>query len=343
MTFQLPPIIRLVLPCLLALAFIAPASAQDIEESGRAHIYEFLNVTVNPRAAAMGNSFVAMKNDVSTIFSNPAALSTMSADSSGRDQVVSAGFTKHILDINEGYVAYGMPVKEGAPDRVAAAIQYIDYGTFKGANGVGELTDDFGAREFALTLAYSGIVRDGIRYGAAFKFITSALVTGSSVEESRTSSGIAFDLGAFYEYEPLLMTFGLSAMNIGHQLSTYAGLRESLPFNLQFGISKKLERLPLTLHLNFHNLSRDREGRGLFFALNNFSVGGEFVLGKVVRLRFGYDNQLRRDLKVPRGSGIAGFSGGFGLAFKQYTFDYALSDNGYAFQSLHRIGGSMAF
>jgi hypothetical protein len=238
----------------------------------------------------MGNTFVAVKNDPNTIFSNPAALGTLQPDSMGKAFKLSAGFLKHIKDINEGYISFGAPADSlfGIPGGFAAAVQYIDYGTFDGRDINGEHTSDFGAKEFAVNVAYAGDFRS-VNYGIGLKFISSSLVSGSSVQDY-SSMGAALDLGLFYEYEPLLMTFGVSALNIGTQLSTYAGLDEPLPFNLQFGVSKKLERLPLTLHLAFRRLSRDREGRNLFYAFHDFSVGGEFILGRVVRLRFGYEN-----------------------------------------------------
>jgi hypothetical protein len=330
---------------LLTLSFATTLRAQDEEQvSGRAHVFEFLNVATNPRQAALGGSFVAMKNDPNTIFGNPAALSTIIPDSAGRDSRLSFGFTKHILDINEGSLVYAAPTPEsiGIGGTYSAGVQYIDYGSFTERNNKGESLGEFGAREVALTIAYSNIFPSRIRYGIGAKFISSSLVSGSSVQ-NYSSSGAAFDAGLFYEFDSLLMTAGIVAQNIGTQFSTYAGVDEALPFNLQLGVSKKLEKLPLTLFLTFRNLTRDREGRGLFFALNDFALGGEFVMGKVVRLRLGYENQKRRDLKLPSGSGLSGFSFGVGLNFNRYQIDYALSSLGAAFQPLHRMGASMAF
>lgn len=321
----------------------SPVWAQSDETSGRAAIYEFLNIPVNPRAAAMGNAFVAMKNDQNTLFSNPAALATLEADSLGRSYKVSAGFLKHIKDINEGFVSFGAPADSlfGISGGFAAGVQYIDYGTFDGRDINAAPTGEFGAQEISLNFGYGGNFR-GIHFGVGAKLISSSLVSGSSVEDF-SSLGGALDAGLFYEYEPLLMTFGVSALNIGTQFSTYAGVDEPLPFNLQLGISKKLERLPLTLHVAFRRLSRDREGRNLFYALNDFAVGGEFVLGRVVRLRFGYENQKRRDLKVPKGNGLAGFSLGTGINVKQYQFDFAYNMQGHAFSPLIRFGVSMSW
>jgi hypothetical protein len=325
------------------LSVAAPLYAQSDETSGRASIYEFLHIATSPRTAAMGNAYVAMKDDPNTLFTNPAALATITADSFGRANRLSVGFLKHVLDINEGYIAFASPSDSlfGIAGGIGAGVQYIDYGNFQGYDVNGEATSEFGAREFALGVAYAGNFRN-IHLGLGAKFISSNLVSGSSTGDF-SSTGGAIDIGAFYEYEPALMTFGVSALNIGTQFSTYAGLDEPMPFNLQFGVSKKLERLPLTLHLAFRRLTRDREGRSLFYALNDFAVGGEFILGRVVRLRFGYENQKRRDLKVPKGSGLSGFSLGTGIYVKQYQFDFSYSNQGHAFAPLLRFGGTMAW
>jgi len=323
---------------------VGAARAQDADNtSARAHVFEFLNVVTNPRAAALGNAFTSMKNDPNAFFSNPATLSTLGQnDSLPIVRALGFGFTKYILDINEGFISYDQRMGDSGNGSFGAGVQYIDYGTFQGYDTKGLATGDFGAREFALSVGYSNIAPHNVHYGVSVKFISSSLVSGSSVA-NYSASGIAADAGLFYDLESALMTFGLSALNIGTQLKTYAGVQEALPFNLSLGISKKLERLPLTVHLAFHNLTRDREGRDLFFALNDFSFGGEFTLGKALRLRIGYENQKRRDLKLPTGSGLAGFSLGAGVVVKQYQFDYSFNSLGLAFQPLHRLGVGIAF
>ena len=212
---------------------------------------------------------------------------------------IAFGFTKLALDLNQGYVAYSQPAPEflGENNWIGIGVIYNDWGTFPGADNAGQPTQDFSAGDAAISLAFSGLIPEQpVHYGVAVKYISSTLVSGSY-----SASAIAADLGVFYDNKPLLLTIGLSALNIGTQLSNYADIKENLPFNLQLGVSKKLERLPLTLHLAFRNLTRDREGRNMFYALNDFSLGGEFNVSKVIRLRFGYENQKRRDLKTPEG------------------------------------------
>ncbi len=319
------------------------AFAQDQSNtSGRAHVYDFLNVVTNPRAAGLGNAFVAMKNDPNAFFSNPATLSTLTqGDTLPVERAIGFGFTKYILDINEGYISYDQTLAD-SNGSIGAGVQYIDYGTFQGYDTRGLATSDFGARELALSVGYSNVAPHNVHYGVAVKFISSSLVSGSSVA-NYSSTGIAADAGLYYEFKPALMTFGVSALNIGTQLKTYAGVQEALPFDLTVGFSKKLERLPLTVHLSFHNLTRDLEGHNFFFALNDFSFGGEFAIGKILRLRVGYENQKRQDLKLPTGSGLAGFSLGAGIVVKRYQFDYSFNSLGLAFQPLHRLGVGIAF
>lgn len=312
------------------------------ENSGRAGAFGILTITPGPRAAAMGNTFVAMKDDPTTLFSNPAALSTQTKrDSAAPGSLISFGFNKMALDMNQGYLAYSQPAPDflGSDAWIAAGIVYTDYGTFTGADNVGQLTNDFSAGEAALSIAYSSIIPDQpVRYGVALKYISSTIVSGSY-----SSSAIAADLGIFYESKPLLLTIGASALNIGKQLSSYDGITENLPFNLQLGVSKKLERLPLVVHLAFRNITRDREGRSFWYALNDFSIGGEFTMSKVVRLRFGYENQKRRDLETPSGLGMGGFSFGLGLVFQKLHIDYSLSAMGPAVSDVHRFGAAYLF
>jgi hypothetical protein len=322
------------------------ANAQVDNISGRTHVFEFLVNTPNPRAAALGNSFVAMKNDVNTLFTNPAALATMEPrDSMSPAQRAALGFTSYGISMSEGYLVYGSRFTDDDPEdgTYAAGIQYRDYGTMDGYNSLAQPTGEFSATEIAISVAYANTIPEQpVKYGLGVKFISSSLVSGSTTGDY-SSAGVAADVGVMYVNEPLLLTIGVSALNIGTQTKTYAGIKEDLPFNFQFGISKKLERLPLTIHLAFHNLTRDLEDRDFLYAFNDFSIGGEFQLGKALRLRFGLENQKRRELKTPAGQGLAGFSFGLGFEFQKFTFDYGLSAMGPGFADLNRLGLTYSF
>src|SRR5439155_22507175 len=91
-----------------ALAQNGSTLSQD-ENSGRAQLYDLLKIVPTPRAAALGNSFVAMKNDPNTIFSNPAALSSQIKRDSlapGSDLSIAGGAV--VTGITQGAIVFSM-------------------------------------------------------------------------------------------------------------------------------------------------------------------------------------------------------------------------------------------
>ncbi len=323
---------------------IGQASAQTLPVSSRASLSDILNKPLSPRAAAMGDAYVAVPDDPNTIFTNPAAISSLEIQDSSRLNAVSLSYSHYVLDLNEGAVVYEHPVPEGflfAGD-FAAGVQYFSGGSSVEANAVGDPIGTFNTGDVALDLAYSSTASNGLHYGAGVKFVSSSLVSGSSVQ-NYGASWMAADLGLYYALERANMTFGFSVLNLGTELGTYAGVGDPVLPNVQVGATIRPPHLPLLLSLAFQNLTRDREGRNIFYALDDFCVGGEFTLGKVVRLRFGYQNELRHELNVPTGNGFGGFSGGIGLHIKRYDIDFALDDQGPDFGSFVRFGLRTAF
>lgn len=142
-------------------------------------------------------------------------------------------------------------------------------------------------------------------------------------------------------------------------MSTYAGQREDLPYDLQFAVSKRLRYLPFRLTILAHHLhqwkiryddpnaqeddvllfggeesdSKGNPGVDNFFRHLVFS--GEFLLGRRenLRLRLGYNHLRKRELSVANYRSLAGFSGGVGIKINRFRLDV-----GYA--SYH-LGGSV--
>ena len=98
-----------------------------------------------------------------------------------------------------------------------------------------------------------------------------------------------------------------------------------------------MEYLPLRLSLDFHRLNEQRDNFTQKFKA--FTIGAEFTLSKVLRLRFGYDNEKRSELKIGSFAGIAGFNAGLGALISNYRFDYGFSSLG-PIGELHRISVS---
>ena len=284
--------------------------------------YEFMRLDLSARAGALGGSFVSNNDDPDVIFYNPAGMQLLT------DNPVSFSFVKHLLDINLASLSYSTEF-EGI-GRFGAAVKYINYGTFKGADENGRLTDEFGAGEVAFILGYANQLDENFYYGTNVKFIYSGI-------EKYSSSAIAFDVGLHYDVPSQQVNIGFSILNVGTQLSSYINTKEDLPLDFVIGISKKLEYLPLCLSLDFHKLNEERDE--FLDKLKAFSVGAEFTLSKPLRLRFGYDNEKRSELKIGSFAGIAGFNLGLGAIISNYRFDYGFSSMG-PIGELHRISVS---
>lgn len=281
--------------------------------------YEFLRLDMSARAGALGGSFVSNHDDPDVIFYNPAGIKLLT------ESPVSFSFVKHLLDINLASLSYSTEY-EGI-GRFGAAIKYINYGTFQEADEFGQRTGEFGAGEFAFIAGYANQLDENFYYGANAKFIYSGIADHSS-------SAIAFDVGLHYAVPSEQLNVGFSVLNLGTQLSSYIDTKEDLPLDFVIGVSKRLEYLPLRLYLDFHKLNENRDE--FYQKFKAFSIGAEFSLSQTMRLRLGYDNEKRSELKIGSFAGIAGFNAGIGFAISDYKFDYGFSSMG-AIGELHRI------
>ncbi len=308
----------LVLLLLAMMAQAIPLRAQNYSA------FDFLRIPMNARAAALGNTFLTMRDDPSILFTNPGALSSISGPSA------SVGFLKHLLDVNAGYAVYSQ--KWENLGWVGAGITYLNYGSFDETDKFGNMTGStFGASDLALSLGY-GNRAGNLHYGAALKVIYSYI-------EEYSASGLALDAGVSYYIPDQDMVLAAGVLNAGAQLSSYGGEREDLPLDVRIGIGKQLEHLPLNIMLNFHKLNEDAD---FFDRFTNFSLGGEFDLSDSFKARVGYYNEMRRELKIGNTAKLAGFSGGFGLRIAGYMVDYAYTSLG-EIGALHRFAITTSF
>lgn len=287
--------------------------------------YSFLRNDYGARAAAMGGSFISMTNDPNLIFYNPSGLATIER------QQISFGFFKHLLDINSGHLSYAQEVT--GLGFVGAGIMYINYGDFTRTDELGKQTGTFSANELAVAVGYASNLSPSVLYGVNVKFIYSGIAEA-------TSSAMAVDIGALRSFPEQQLTLGMSLLNIGSQLNPYFTVRENLPLDLKIGATIQPEHLPLFLNLNFHKLNETPTD--FVSRFRSFSIGGEFIVSDEVRLRFGYNNERRRDLKIGTSSGLAGLSFGGGIVTGMYKVDYAFSSLG-KIGSLHRISLGLIF
>lgn len=282
--------------------------------------YKFLTLDTSPRAAAVAGSFVSNPDDPNVIFYNPAGMNLLSG------APVSFSFLKHLMDINSASLVYTQEFE--SLGRFSAAVKYINFGDFTKATDDGMKIGNFGASDVAFIVGYANKLDDDFYYGVNVKFIYSGI-------EDYSSTAAAFDLGLHYEIPDAMWNFGFSILNLGSQLSSYIDTKEDLPLDMRFGFSKQLENLPFRFYWSFNKLN-ERQDKFLD-RFKNITAGGEFKMGQSFRLRFGYDNEKRKEMKIGTTAGLAGFNIGFGFNVSSYTVDYAFSSMG-SIGSLHRFG-----
>lgn len=302
--------------CLLSIVVLAIAS--PVVHSQQASIFPFLRSLVSSRSAALGGATVASVGDAANVVLNPAVIATAETSE------VSGTFVKHVADINAGLATYTTDIAGGAG---AVTLGYTNYGAFNRTTVDGNLTGSFGASDISLGLTYSKELDTLIAYGATAKVLHSSLA-------DLRSTAIALDAGLLFRFPAKRTNIGLSVLNLGTQLSTYDGTRDRLPLDVRLGLNHRLRGLPLMINVSFNHLADDVDDLGERFS--NFSLGGEFFVGKYVQVRVAYDNAMRNTSAVSVSTQLSGFSAGLGVRTSAINFDYALNVLG-ASSVLHRV------
>ena len=294
---------------------------------GGENTYDFLNLTNSARMAALGGNQVAINDslDLNVSYNNPSLLKP-----DMRNQLA-INYVDYFAGVNYGYAAYsfGTPL----PGNFAVGMHYINYGKFIEALSTGEKTGaTFNAAEYALNIIWSNNYKQ-FTYGINLKPILSSF-------ESYQSIGFAADLGISHFSKNQNTVVALVARNIGTQITTYydGAAKESIPFDLQFGISQKLAHAPIRLaatmqHLQKWDLAKpaeDNTGTTTVYTEDKFTkkfmrhllLGIELLPSPNFTLRAGYNYQLRQEMKLDAKMSTVGFSWGFGFRISRFAISY---------------------
>lgn len=304
---------------------------------GGRHVFSFLSLPQSARVTGMGGAQIAVRDDDPVFaIANPGALNPAM---SGR---LSFNHNFFLGGIKHGYVSYARELPKWG-FTMHGGIQYMGYGEIKRADEFGNLQGgNVKAGESAFTLGAAKPLSDKFSLGLNVRMAFSKL-------DIYKSSALMADAGLTYADSASRFTAGLVIRNAGTQLSTYADLNESLPFDIQLGVSKRLKHLPFRFSVIAHHLHqwdiryKDpnlQDDEVLLFGeeqpqeskatanIDNFFrhlvFNGEFLLGKRegLRIRLGYNHLLKRELTVSNYRSLAGFSGGIGIKISRFRVDF---------------------
>ncbi len=288
--------------------------------------------TISPaRAAALGGNAIAVKDgDLNLGLIAPSLL-----DSTTSGQIA-LGYTRLFGEANIGHAAYAHHFRDFGT--VAFAIQNLGYGEFDMTDETGAFMGNFNAGEYIFQVGYSRPLDEKFSIGSNLKFVYSELA-------EYKASAIAVDLSGSYFNREEGFTATVLMKNLGRPISTYRnGIDENLPFEIQAGVSKRLDKAPLRFSLIAENLQRwnltpepeeeisidpltgeeidnTRGGFGENLA-RHLVFNTEILLSENLHIRFGYNYNRRQQLKIEERPGFSGITYGLGLRVAKFHLSY---------------------
>ncbi len=179
--------------------------AGDLTKTGTTAA-QFLKIPVGARAIGMGGSFVALANDVSAIYWNPAGMTKV-----GLTGGVNFSYADWLADTKFNYVA--VVINAGSIGRfglnfTSLSMPDMEVRTEFEPEGTGEF---FSALDLGMGMSYARSITDRFSLGFNAKYIREQIW-------HMTASSIAFDIGILFQTDFDWLTLGVSVSNFGPKM-----------------------------------------------------------------------------------------------------------------------------
>jgi hypothetical protein len=270
---------------LAALALTSSARAADPGDTGAA----FLKIGMGARAAAMGEAYVAVAQDPTALYWNPAGISNTIT------REFHASHNEWISDVRFEHLAIVQGLKGHA---LGAQLALLHQGEFEGRDVTGNPTGSFHAYDFMAGLSYGRRVLRSVEVGVTGKVLYSKI-------QDYSANAYAADFGLRYRTPIRGLTFAATATNLGTEL-TFIEDAAVLPAAARIGFAYRtralLSGLIVASDVRFPN---DDDVGG--------NVGAELWVHDAIALRGG--SKLNSDVEAG--------AFGFGIKYRDYLLDYA--------------------
>lgn len=321
-------------------------------------VYNFSFLKSSPSAqltSLNGSSIARSGKDVSVAAYNPSLLSYENDKQLNfQSQFVPTG-------ISDNYFGYAFFSKK-LNTTFYPQIQYLNYGTFIGADAFGNKTSDFTAREWAFSIGAAKQLTERLSIGLTGKFINSQF-------DVISARAVAFDLAGTYHNPETNFDFTVLLKNVGGVLKDFSTTSKSqLPIDVQIGLSKRLGKSPLRFSVAADELTRwsltyNNQFDASVNLLDNTAANTPTAFGNAVDnifrhlkfgaeinfgaqdnflIRAGYNYRTKQELVFNNIRSFGGLSLGVGFRLGGFHFDYATAlQNGSG--SVQHIGISSQF
>jgi long-subunit fatty acid transport protein len=328
-------VIRYIIAGFVMLFFICMKSpAQLVPNLGgqRAGIsaFQFLKIGVGARGVAMGESFIAVANDASAIYWNPAALVQF------REDVVLASHTEYVVDIRHSFFGIAYHLTDEDALGVSFTSLYMDdmeITTETQPFGTGRY---FTFGDIAAGITYSKKMTDQFSFGLTMKYVEETL----DVLKMRA---VLVDLGTYYwtgigttRFAVVISSFGADVEPTG-SVTRFGGTtvsefqKFSSPTMFKLGvafdpIATEDQQLTASIQLNHPNDNSE-----------HFRLGLEYSWQRTFFLRGGLKRTIGQPLFSSDATSEEDFALGAGVVV---PLSFTTVNADYAFVNFNRLGAT---
>lgn len=284
---------------------------------------QFLKIGVGGRASAMGESFIAIADDASALYWNPAGIAQFN-----KNQLI-ISHNVWVVDINNDFIgavyhldddnSFGASLTAVTMDDMPVTTEFAPFGT-------GEY---FGYTDIAVSITYARKMTKQFSFGGSVKYVEETM-------DKLKMRGVMIDLGTYYKTGLGSTRFAVTVSNFGSELApdgqiTLVGNREidewqsfapPTIFRIGFALEpyeSEEHRITTSIQLNHPNDNSE-----------NVAIGAEYAWQNMFLLRGGYKFNVDEQ----------NFSFGVGvkvpISIAEFSFDYS-------YTNFERLGSAHRF
>ncbi|RMH71626.1 MAG: hypothetical protein D6675_06335 [Gemmatimonadetes bacterium] len=290
----------MLLSLLLTLMFLFPTSALALDKVAQSGV-QFLKIGVGARAVGMGEAFVAVADDPTALYWNPAGLVNVEG------KAFTVSYNKWIAETTHSFVGYA----QYFPGLGTFGISFVNFSVGEideTEPGIGLTGRTYGASDFMAGLSYSRRLTDKFSVGGTLKMINSYIADESA-------AGWAADVGTLYDTGFRTIRLGMVIQNFGGDIK-YIGEDTPLPITFKAGVAMDL------LNRDAHAVTGSIEMRHPNDNAETVQMGGEYWFNNMVATRLGYR------YNYDAGGLTAGFGVRLDIGGSQFELDYSYTDMG---------------
>lgn len=299
-----------------------------------------LKMPSTARTAALGVDFLSIYSpyDLNVGLDNPSLIND------SYHHRMTLNYVGLFAGSNFGSVAYGL--KTSLPGTFLFGFHFNSYGLFDGYDEQEVSQSKFFASDIAFSAAWAMAVDSNFSVGVSLKPILSQY-------ESYTAFAFATNIAGSYISDDKSFAATIQARNIGAQIATFDGTRETLPFDLRAALSYKASKAPFRIFLEMNHLTQwhlryndplkpetttdpytgepvekpwyNGAAKVLDQVARHVLFGVEADIKNVFFIRLGYRYRQNAEMGADERTNInlSGFTYGFGLKTKKFEFGFA--------------------